>query len=148
MRNGAASGSGVAVGLAGEASLLVADGALVQVDTGTGENSGTTVGNDAGASGTLSVTGAGSLYELLGTGRGLTVGNAGSGELILDQGGKLTGAQVAFLGLAAGRRGDHSRRPGQRAPRRGHEPAARLRRLAQRGARRDGSAARSKAAAS
>ena len=99
MRNGAASGSGVAVGLAGEASLLVDGGALVQVDTGSGENSGTTVGNDAGASGTLTVTGAGSLYELLGTGRGLTVGNAGSGELILDQGGVLTGAQVAFLGL-------------------------------------------------
>jgi len=101
VRNGAAAGAGVAVGLAGEGSLLVRDGAEVQVDTGSGENSGTTVGNGAGAVGTLTVTGPGSTYELLGTGRGLTVGNAGSGELVVEDGGVFSGAQVAFLGLEA-----------------------------------------------
>jgi T5SS/PEP-CTERM-associated repeat protein len=105
VRNGAASGSGVAVGLGGEASLLVSDGALVQVNTGTGEFSGTTVGNDAGAVGTLTVTGDGSLYELLGEGRGLTVGNAGRGELVIDDGAVFRGPQVAFLGLEAGGEG-------------------------------------------
>jgi T5SS/PEP-CTERM-associated repeat protein len=101
VRNGAANAAGVAVGLEGEGSLSVSDGALVQVDTGSGQNSGTTVGNGADAVGTLTLTGDGTAYELMGTGRGLTVGNAGRGEIVIDDGAVLSGPQVAFLGLEA-----------------------------------------------
>lgn len=99
IKNGDADSAGLAVGVDGDGSLALQGGADIHIDTGTGENSGLSVGNGEGSTGDLAASGAGSTIELSGEGRGLTVGNAGTGTLGLSEGAELTGAQVAFLGL-------------------------------------------------
>jgi T5SS/PEP-CTERM-associated repeat protein len=96
--NGAASPGGVAVAVGGNG-IFVLDGGSVAIDTGTGANGGLSVGTSAGSSGFLHATGADSTIVLSGTGRNLSVGTAGAGELLLEQGASLTGAQVGFVGL-------------------------------------------------
>lgn len=100
VRNGDAEGAGIAVGLAGSGSLDVADGGVVSLDTGSGANSGMTIGNDAGSDGAVSVSGAGSRLDLAGDGTAITLANAGTGSLVLDAGAAAS-AQVMLLGLAA-----------------------------------------------
>jgi T5SS/PEP-CTERM-associated repeat protein len=104
VRNGAADAAGLAVALGGSAALRVEAGASLAVDTGTGANSGVTVANDAGSLGELTVTGPGSTLEVTGAATGLTVGNAGDGTLILEDGAGAS-AQVGFVGLASGSTG-------------------------------------------
>ena len=96
--NGAATPGGVAVAVAGDG-VFELDGGNVAIDTGTGANSGLSVGTSAGSTGFLHATGVDSTIVLSGTGRILSVGTGGAGELVLEEGASLTGAQVGFIGL-------------------------------------------------
>ncbi len=100
VRNGAAELGGLAVGVAGEGTLLVEEGGTIEVDTGTGANNGASLGVDAGSSGSMTVTGAGSSLVLTGMGTALSVGLEGAGTLVLDDGASAS-AQLGLFALEA-----------------------------------------------
>jgi collagen type I alpha len=75
-------GYSIAIGHNGTGTLTVAQGALVQDGNLSGQYS-TSIGNHAGASGTLILTDAGSTYQVS---DGAAVGNAGQGALTVENG--------------------------------------------------------------
>ena len=83
----------------GGAGIFLLEGAQVVVDTGTGENSGLSVGTSAGSTGFLRASSA-SVISLAGSGRIFSVGTGGTGEVVLEES-LVTGAQIGFIGLEA-----------------------------------------------
>jgi T5SS/PEP-CTERM-associated repeat protein len=100
VHNGAAEFGGLAVGVAGQGTLLVDQGGAIEVDTGTAANNGASLGVDAGSTGTMTVTGPDSRLELTGLGTVLSVGLGGDGTLVLDDGGSAS-AQIGIFALEA-----------------------------------------------
>jgi T5SS/PEP-CTERM-associated repeat protein len=100
VQNGAAEFGGLAVGVGGQGTLLVDEGAAVEVDTGTGANNGASLGVEAGSTGMLTVTGAGSSLALTGLGTVLSVGLGGDGTLLLEDGASAS-AQLGIFALEA-----------------------------------------------
>ena len=91
-----AAGSSFNVGNGGAGTLNVTNGGYV--DTG----SVLTVGTDSTASGTVTISGAGSVVK---NGFATYVGKDGQGTLTISNGGDLEGADVIFFGFAAGSEG-------------------------------------------
>jgi len=91
-----AAGSSFNVGNGGAGTLNVTNGGYV--DTG----SVLTVGTDSTASGTVTISGAGSVVK---NGFATYVGKDGQGTLTISDGGELQGADVIFFGFAAGSEG-------------------------------------------
>jgi len=77
------------IGRAGEATLTVSDGAVINSNAGPWQ-----VGGNAGGSGDVTVTGVGSQINFTNSGSNLRVGYSGTGVLTLQDGAELTSAQV------------------------------------------------------
>ena len=93
------------IGRFGTGSLSISGGATVRSATAnSAANVALSVGSRVGGSGILTITGAGSSYTASGS---AFVGRAGSGTLVIDQGGSFTGgsaatASVSSLGVTIG----------------------------------------------
>jgi T5SS/PEP-CTERM-associated repeat protein len=102
VENGAGDLPGLVVGFRGDGQFTVEDGASVVVDTGTGLTGGLVVGGaeegDTSGVGRVTVTGAGSAFEMRGAHNSFLIGGASPGTLEVLDGASATG-QVAFVGL-------------------------------------------------
>jgi T5SS/PEP-CTERM-associated repeat protein len=85
--------------LDGQGNITIAAGVTLAV---TAANDGIVLGPSEGAAGTLAVTGAAALLSVATATQGVTIGNAGTGAIQVEQGGSLVAAAVALGGLLTG----------------------------------------------
>ncbi len=85
--------NGASVGLGGSGTVSLSGGGIARsASTDSRQIAALAVGRDTGAIGTLTVSGAGSSYDAAGF---VYVGRAGSGTLVVDQGGSFVGGSAA-----------------------------------------------------
>jgi len=89
--------SGIGIGNSGQGTLEVENGGSFLARVG-----GIGIGNNAGSTGTVTVSGSGSSITTLGTNGGIGVGNSGAGVLTISGSGTVSASSGVFIGTQTG----------------------------------------------